>query len=170
MNYFKNLHSLKLTAKAPENRPGPKRKRSYSNHPFSGAMLVSGRVDFAEIMGFPFLNATFWGKSVVWGRDFIWPEPNDFWRFDYSPVPLTIEDQQKITFSSLSQQYHKASNNERAALNHSTISTYLNRKSQLSCASTFCGILKHLNTVQFFSLALSHPTSAKICQKKQVNG
>ena len=38
------LHSLKLTAKAPENRPGPKRKRSYSNHPFSGAMLVSGRV------------------------------------------------------------------------------------------------------------------------------
>ena len=26
-----------------ENRPGPKRKRSYSNHPFSGAMLVSGR-------------------------------------------------------------------------------------------------------------------------------
>ena len=36
---------LKLTAKAPENRPGPKTKRSYSNHPFSGAkMLVSGRV------------------------------------------------------------------------------------------------------------------------------
>ena len=29
---------------APENRPGPNRKRSYSNHPFSGAMLVSGRV------------------------------------------------------------------------------------------------------------------------------
>ena len=37
-------YSLKLTANAPENRPGPKRKRSYSNHPFSGAMLVSGRV------------------------------------------------------------------------------------------------------------------------------
>ena len=37
--------SLKLTAKAPENRPGPKRKQSYSNHPFSGAnlLLVSER-------------------------------------------------------------------------------------------------------------------------------
>ena len=42
-----NIHSLKRTAKAPENRPGPKRKQSSSNHPFSGAnntMLVSGRV------------------------------------------------------------------------------------------------------------------------------
>ena len=29
---------------APENRPGPNRKQSYSNHPFSRAMLVSGRV------------------------------------------------------------------------------------------------------------------------------
>ncbi len=29
---------------APENRPGPKRKRSYSNHPFPGATLFSGRV------------------------------------------------------------------------------------------------------------------------------
>ena len=29
---------------APENRPKPNRKRSYSNHPFSGAMFVSGRV------------------------------------------------------------------------------------------------------------------------------
>ncbi len=29
------LPSLKLTAKAPENRPGPKRKQSSSNHPFS---------------------------------------------------------------------------------------------------------------------------------------
>ena len=39
------LHSLKLTANAPENRPKPKRKGSYSNHPSSGAkMLVSGRV------------------------------------------------------------------------------------------------------------------------------
>ena len=35
------LASLKLTAKAPENRPGPKRKGSSSNHPFSGDMLVS---------------------------------------------------------------------------------------------------------------------------------
>ena len=31
------LPNLKLTANAPENRPGPKRKRSYSNHPFPGA-------------------------------------------------------------------------------------------------------------------------------------
>ena len=40
------LHSLRLTAKAPENRPKPKRKRSSSNHPFSGvnSLLVSGRV------------------------------------------------------------------------------------------------------------------------------
>ena len=29
---------------APENRPKPNRKGSYSNHPFLGAMLVSGRV------------------------------------------------------------------------------------------------------------------------------
>ena len=38
------LHSLKLTAKTPENRPGPKRKGSCSNHPFPDAMLVFGRV------------------------------------------------------------------------------------------------------------------------------
>ncbi len=40
------VHSLKLTAKAPENRPGPKRKSILKKHPFSGAMLVSGRVTF----------------------------------------------------------------------------------------------------------------------------
>ena len=28
----------------PENRQATKRKQSYSNHPFAGAMLVSGRV------------------------------------------------------------------------------------------------------------------------------
>ena len=33
---------------APENRPKPNRKGSYSNHPFSGAMLVSGRVVFEK--------------------------------------------------------------------------------------------------------------------------
>jgi len=33
----RRIASLKLTAKAPENRQGPKRKRSHSNHPFSGA-------------------------------------------------------------------------------------------------------------------------------------
>ena len=36
--------SLKLTAKAPENRPSPKRKGSSPNHHFSGAMLVLGSV------------------------------------------------------------------------------------------------------------------------------
>ena len=33
---------------APENRPKPNRKGSYSNHPFVGAMLVSGRVDWSN--------------------------------------------------------------------------------------------------------------------------
>ena len=43
----KCLHSLKLTAFAPENLAGTKRKGSYSNHPFLGAkMLVSGRVQY----------------------------------------------------------------------------------------------------------------------------
>ena len=36
---LRKLPSLKLTAKAPENGPGPKRKRSSSNHPFSGATV-----------------------------------------------------------------------------------------------------------------------------------
>ena len=39
----KYLPSLKLTAKAPENGPKPKRKRSSSNHPFSGVLAVSFR-------------------------------------------------------------------------------------------------------------------------------
>ena len=38
------MATLPKTNIAPENRPGPKRKQSYSNHPFLGAMLVSGRV------------------------------------------------------------------------------------------------------------------------------
>ena len=39
------LHSLKLTEKAPENGPKrPKRKFIWTNHWFSGAMLVSGSV------------------------------------------------------------------------------------------------------------------------------
>ena len=37
-----DLHSVKLIAR-PENRPGPKRKGSSSNHPFSGALAVSFR-------------------------------------------------------------------------------------------------------------------------------
>ena len=36
--------TLPKTNIAPENRLGPKRKRSSSNHPFSGATLVGGRV------------------------------------------------------------------------------------------------------------------------------
>ena len=47
------LPSLKLTANAPENRPKrTKRKRSSSNHPFSGdtqSMLVSGRVIYKSV-------------------------------------------------------------------------------------------------------------------------
>ena len=39
------IPSLKLTANAPENRPNPKRKGSYSNHPFfRGKLFVSGTV------------------------------------------------------------------------------------------------------------------------------
>ena len=41
---WRKIHSLKLTANTSENRPGPKETKKYSNHPFSGAMLVSGRV------------------------------------------------------------------------------------------------------------------------------
>ncbi len=46
-----NMRSLKLTAKAPENRPSQKLEISIpnSNHPFSGAMLVSGRVSISEM-------------------------------------------------------------------------------------------------------------------------
>ncbi len=49
-NYLKRIripsHSLKLRAKAPENRPfnAPKRKQSYSKHPFPGAFAVSFRL------------------------------------------------------------------------------------------------------------------------------
>ena len=35
--------SPKLTAKAPEHRPGPKRKRSYSNHPWLQVRAISFR-------------------------------------------------------------------------------------------------------------------------------
>ena len=38
-----HIHSLKLTAKAPENCPGPKRQGQYSNHTFSGALASSFR-------------------------------------------------------------------------------------------------------------------------------
>ena len=49
---FFTRSTLPKTNIAPENRPGPKRKRSHSNHPFSGAMLVSERVvlDFTSEM------------------------------------------------------------------------------------------------------------------------
>ena len=39
------LHSLKLTAKAPENRPGPKRKFVFQPSIFRCELLVSGSVD-----------------------------------------------------------------------------------------------------------------------------
>ena len=43
--FFFPIPSLKLTAKAPESRPKPNRKGSYSNsnHPFLGAIYVSFR-------------------------------------------------------------------------------------------------------------------------------
>ena len=41
--------TLSETNIVPENRPGPKRKLvQYSNHPFSGAMLVLGSVFFTD--------------------------------------------------------------------------------------------------------------------------
>ena len=39
-----STNTLPETNMTHENRPGSKRKRSYSNHQFSGAVLVSGRV------------------------------------------------------------------------------------------------------------------------------
>ena len=45
------LPSLKLTAKAPENRPGPNRKVVFQSHPFSEAMLVSGMVPYQPLFG-----------------------------------------------------------------------------------------------------------------------
>ena len=53
---------------APENRLGPKRKRSYSNHPwntivsFSGAMLVSGRVHCWSLL---FVSIIKWDQGVL---------------------------------------------------------------------------------------------------------
>ena len=58
----------KLTAKAPENRSKNKRKGSSSNHPFSGAMSVSGRVSFLLLValqwiGHPFRNEGHFGHE-----------------------------------------------------------------------------------------------------------
>ena len=59
------LHSLKLTAKAPENRPKPNRKRSSSNHPFSGAkMLNFGRVLYVCIT-----ICIAWGHKDLYNQD-----------------------------------------------------------------------------------------------------
>ena len=46
------LHSLKLTGKAPESRPGPKRKvaKVVFQSSISGAMLVSGRLSSSQDM------------------------------------------------------------------------------------------------------------------------
>ena len=48
--YFKAL-TLPETNIAPENRPGPKRKRSYSNHPLSGAMLNFRECNKPDFLG-----------------------------------------------------------------------------------------------------------------------
>ena len=42
------IPSLKLTGSQPARRPGPKRKGSSSNHLFSGAFAVSGRVNLSS--------------------------------------------------------------------------------------------------------------------------
>ncbi len=42
---YVNVGTLPKTNSSPLKIGHPKRKRSYSNHPFSGAMLVSGRVN-----------------------------------------------------------------------------------------------------------------------------
>ena len=80
-----SIHSVKITTKAPRNRPGPKRKRSYSNHPFSGAFAVRFRegtslptlqskmgpisnrivtLYLPNLANFP-LNHGFWGERVI---------------------------------------------------------------------------------------------------------
>ena len=59
---FQHWDILPETNIAPENRPGPKRKHSYSNHTFLGAnsLLVSGRKTSQRLqMGCGFL----WGQS-----------------------------------------------------------------------------------------------------------
>ena len=67
------LHSLKPTAKARENRQRPKRKQSYSNHPFSGAkwLLVSGRVITLNRMVMQFLISKPWDSSSWWWVNYI---------------------------------------------------------------------------------------------------
>ena len=67
---------------APENRLKPKRKRSYSNHPFSGAkMLVSGKLansqsfDFVCVTGLVLVGSTqpFRCLSVIQEKTFSAP-------------------------------------------------------------------------------------------------
>ena len=60
--FFKEqIHALILTVR-PENRPGPKRKQSYSNHPFSGvnSLLVSGRVYIFIHVWHVFFHVSLW--------------------------------------------------------------------------------------------------------------
>ncbi len=49
------IHSPKITAKAPENRVYPKRKRSYSNHSFSSA-IFSFREGTVDVLFMLFCN------------------------------------------------------------------------------------------------------------------
>jgi len=51
--YNFQLHCIKpsqIWLPLPKNRTNPKRKRSLSNHAFSGAMLVSGRVNIIKLL------------------------------------------------------------------------------------------------------------------------
>ncbi len=66
------VHFPKLTV-APENRPGPKRKRSYSNHPFSGVnlLLVSGRVSG--------VSSALEGCESTWGHIFFATKKRPKW-------------------------------------------------------------------------------------------
>ncbi len=75
------LHSLKLTAKAPENRPGPKRKRALVVQPsiFRGKLAVSFReirslmILFGQLSQPP--TKTGWLQtSFVDGRVFLKPK------------------------------------------------------------------------------------------------
>ena len=79
------LHSLKLASKAPENRQGPKRKRSHSNHPFSRAT----RLQICPTIHFR--------KQIVFASTLQDQQPNDFhWhlhpsRFYIPPVGIWVD-------------------------------------------------------------------------------
>ena len=57
-NYILFGKAILFVRKNPENGPGPKRKGSSSNHPFSGVTLVSGRVPSRETITYPTSTGT----------------------------------------------------------------------------------------------------------------